>query len=247
MPNSQFHTAISSPRYLRYLHAAGNRRNALKLYRANIVLSQRMFAIIGILEIVLRNSIDRYMITMKGINWLEEAVAPGGFFEINPGCEYSYHTVREVIVKLGVNYTHDSLIANLSLGFWRYQFAPLQYTASGNTLLSIFVNQPQRVSQKDIFRLLAKVNETRNRIAHHEPICFHQNLISTTKIEKRYHTILQLLEWLGSDPKKILYGIDAVRKSIDIINSIHSPTSSAASLSAAPVYSPLPASAAFDD
>lgn len=87
MPNSAFHTAISGPRFLRYMSACGKKRRALMLYRANIDLSLKLYAVIGVLEVILRNSIDRYMITCKGPRWLEEAVAPGGILLHIPGVE----------------------------------------------------------------------------------------------------------------------------------------------------------------
>src|SRR5260221_13531250 len=82
MPNSQFYTAISEPRYLRYLTACGSRERALKLYRANILLSQQLYGVTGVFEVILRNSIDRHMIALKGNKWLEDAVAPGGYLDI---------------------------------------------------------------------------------------------------------------------------------------------------------------------
>lgn len=61
MPNSQFHTAISESRFSRYNSACGNDiRKASKLYRANLLLSQKMYAVIGVFEVILRNSIDRH-------------------------------------------------------------------------------------------------------------------------------------------------------------------------------------------
>lgn len=220
MPNSAFHTSISRPRYLRYLSACGNKRKALMLYRANIRLSLQIFAVIGVLEIILRNSIDRYMIREKGATWLEDAVAPGGYLDLHADCEKSFHSVHEAIHNLGSQYCHDSLIANLSFGFWRYQFAPKEYIASGSMLLNVFSNRPTWIRQKEIYHRLVNINQIRNRIAHHEPICFYGNSISTSKIEKKYNSILELLGWLGSDPHKILHGIDSVPKSINHIRRI---------------------------
>ena len=220
MPNSAFHTAISLPRYLRYLSACGNKRKALMLYRANIELSLKMFAVIGVFDIILRNSIDRYMIAQKGPMWLEEAVAPAGYLVLHPGCERSFHAIQESIKILGPQYCHENLIAKLSFGFWRHQFAGIEYVAANCNLINIFFNRPPLIKQKDIYKRLMRINEIRNRIAHHEPICFYGNLISTANTEDRYHIILQLLHWLGCNPSKILYGIDKVSRSIYHIKSI---------------------------
>jgi hypothetical protein len=220
MPNSQFHTAISIAKYSRYLNACGNKQQALKLYRLNLAMSQKLFSVIGVFEIILRNSIDRHMISKKGNFWLEEAVLHGGYLDTSPGCDLSYHAVQEAIHKLGIKYTHDRLIAKFTFGFWTNQFHSKEFAASGSTLLEIFVNRPFGVKRKDVYRKLMKINEIRNRIAHHEPICFEEDIISIMRTERRYMLILELLEWLGCRPKRILYGINGVQREIKKINAM---------------------------
>src|SRR5882724_11280298 len=218
MSNYQLHTAISQPRYSRYfLACADNKRKAMMLYRANLKLSRELYGVIGMFEIILRNSIDRHLTTKKGNRWLEEAAEPGGYLD-SSGCEHSFHSIQEAIQSLGILYTHDRLIAELTFGFWRYQFARKEFAASGSTLLEIFPNRPFGTRQKDVFHHLIKINEVRNRIAHYEPICFDGNVISTERILRRYNLILALFGWLGCNRNKILYGIDGVLKAINLIN-----------------------------
>jgi hypothetical protein len=217
MPNSQFHTAISTPRFQRYLQVCGNRDRALALYRANIILSQQLFGVIGVFEVVLRNSIDRHMIAQQGDEWLANAVASGGFFDISSGCEDTYHYVQEAIHRLGIQYTHDGLIAKLTFGFWTYLFSAKEFAAAGSSLLGVFPDRPFGTKQKTIFQNLIKINDLRNRIAHHEPICFEKDTISTNRTKKRYHSILDLLGWLGCNPEQILSGIDMVDHSLSAI------------------------------
>ena len=197
MPNSQFHTAISIPRFQRYLQACGNRDKALALYRANVALSQQLFGVISVFEVILRNSIDRHMIAQQGNEWLENAVAPGGYFDISPGCEITYHSIQEAIHRMGIQFTHDGLITRLTFGFWTYLFSPKEFAAAGSSLLGVFPNRPFGTKQKTIFQNLVKINDLRNRIAHHEPICFEKDTISTNQTKKRYHLILESLSWLG--------------------------------------------------
>ncbi len=223
MPNTQLYTAISTARFKRYnIACENNRRKAIKLYRANLLLSQKMYGVISVFEVILRNSIDRQMIKTKGDTWLEDAVSPGGYLEINSGCEDSFHNVHEAIEKLGVHYTHDELIAKFTLGFWTYQFAPKQFAASGSKLLDIFPKRPFNTKQKDIFKKLIKINDIRNRIANHEPICFDGNRISIDKTQRRYKYLLELLTWLGCDCKRILYGINGVSKTFTKVTIIKS-------------------------
>jgi hypothetical protein len=160
------------------------------------------------------------MIAQQGDAWLENAVDPGGYFDIGVGCEDTYHFVQEAIHKLGTKYTHDGLIAKLTFGFWTYIFAPKEFAAAGSTLLGVFPNRPFGTNQKIVFQNLIKVNELRNRIAHHEPICFESNTVSTNRTERRYKLLLELLEWLGCNPKQILSGIDGVSRPLAYINKI---------------------------
>jgi hypothetical protein len=70
------------------------------------------------------------MVSQKGGTWLEDAVGPGGYLDISPGCEDSFHSVQEAIQGLAENYTHDRLIDKLTFGFWRYQFGKKEFAAS---------------------------------------------------------------------------------------------------------------------
>lgn len=225
MPNTRFDTAISQPRFARYLYACHNNKDkALELYRGNIELSRQMYGVLGIFEIILRNSIDRHFLLLKGDEWLAQTVSDGGYFDSSPGCEDSFHYVQEAIYKLNKEYTHDRLIAKMSFGFWVYQFARHEYAAAGNTLINIFVNRPFGTPQKQIYHSLLKINDIRNRIAHHEPICFdkEKNCISTEMVRKRYALVLELLTWLGCNSYQILYEIDRVLDAIRSIETIKS-------------------------
>jgi hypothetical protein len=175
-----------------------------------------MYAVIGVFEVILRNSIDRHFSAMKGPLWLEEAVMPGGYLDKSAGCEVAFHSVQEAIHKLGSEYTHDNLITRLTFGFWAYQFSKTEFAAAGSTLLQIFPRRPHGVSQKDVFKNLIRINDTRNRIAHYEPICFDRStgLVSAIPIQRRYDLLIEMLFWLGCDPKRILFGIDGVQKVI---------------------------------
>lgn len=219
MAYNQYENWLSPARLGKYLAACSNRRGkAMLLYRANIRLSQKLYAVIGLFEVVLRNNIDRHFIGGKGPSWLEDAVADGGYLDV-PVCENAYHSVQEALFRLDKKYDHDSLIAALTLGFWTNVFGKHEYPASGNTVLSIFVNRPAGTNYKAVFKLLQKLNILRNRIAHHEPLCFDAvGAISTAMVTRRYALIKDLFHWLGCDHRLLLYGVDGVQGEIDFIN-----------------------------
>ena len=129
--------------------------------------------------------------------------------------------------KLGKNYSHDKLLAEMDLGFWRYLFAKPQFNAGGKTLLQIFPSKPSssihiQYNQSFVFHELEKINKLRNRLAHHEAICFKLGAaeIDTSFVASHYSLILNLFNWMNIDEKGLLYGIDKVNISINNINAL---------------------------
>lgn len=66
------------------------------------------------------------------------------------------------------------------------------------------------------------MNTLRNRIAHHEPVCFYLQdpVIDTTHIMTEYQKIQTLFAWMGIDSQSMLYGLDHVQKVCDKINEL---------------------------
>lgn len=208
---------MSIARMSRYLVACnGNTKKAMTLYRNNLKLSQEMFTIISCLEIAVRNAVDRHCLNNLGNDWLQNGTHTGGIFD-NRNCRLTTQNINEAINKLGSYYSHQKLVAELGFGFWRYMFAPHQYTATGRTLLHIFPSRPRssptiQYNHTYIFNQLAAINEIRNRIAHHEPICFtvRQSVINTMYVRQHYVIIIQLFQWLNIDQTALLYGLDHI-------------------------------------
>jgi|SRR5579859_781746 len=222
----EFEKLISPQRLLKYrVSCKMNGRRTLRLYRANIRMSQTFFSVLSVFEVVLRNKIDlhykvQFPSTQGSPEWLVASILPGGIFTIN-GCQNSFKKIKRAYDDLGINYTHDKLLAELSFGFWKFMFAGKQYQAGGNTLLSIFPSLPARYNQGLIYHKLDRLNAIRNRIAHHEPICFGSgNLIDTTYVRSHFQDIVDLLSYMNIDSKQLLFGIDGVLKSAAYIDTI---------------------------
>ncbi len=58
------------------------------------------------------------------------------------------------------------------------------------------------------------VNKFRNRIAHHEPICFQSGeaIIDSKYVTNNYNVIQNLFSWLNIDGAKLLFGLDHIQK-----------------------------------
>lgn len=217
MKFKDFEYTMSSFRMSRYLKACNNNsQKAMTLYRKNLKLSHGLFTIISCFEVALRNAIDRCCLTHLGQYWLYYAVCNGGIFD-NAQCIMTAKTIQEALQASRGQYTHNKLVADLGFGFWRYLFSPHQYRATGQHLLSIFVARPPGNAQIKynalyVFNRLAEINKIRNRIAHHEPICFlaRQSVKNTAYARQQYEIIVELFRWLEIDEGSLLYGLDHI-------------------------------------
>lgn len=222
MKFSEFEDIISPERMRRYLAACNSdTRKAMTLYRYNIRLSQELLAVVGCFEVALRNKINKQFISQYGDDWLRDFIMPGG-------CFFADHRVAKtkVIIEKAYNelrreglYSHPKLLSKMEFGVWKYMFSNVQYYLTGQTLLDIFHNKPcsspqQQYDNTYIFLELDYINKLRNRIAHHEPICFgtraRRATIDTFYALNRYSRILTLLHWLDIDSPSLLYGLGDV-------------------------------------
>lgn len=178
-----------------------------------------MFAVVGAFEVALRNSIDKVMSDNFGDNWLRDAILPGGIFDI-PQCRDHARIIRSAYDKLLKHncYTHTQLLSKMEFGIWKYMFSSPQFRAANRVLLRIFPNKPTstrnvQYNNTFVFNELDRVNSLRNRIAHHEPICFPTGSanVSTSYIAYIYNKIQTLFQWLGIDSGVYLYGLDHVK------------------------------------
>lgn len=207
MKFNELETHFSAARMQRYLQACnGDRDKAVSLYYLNLELSLALFAQISCFEVVLRNRIDIQLQQQMGGSWLSASVAAGGCFS-GPQFRHTSANIMDAIIKHGPNCSNDQLVSALGFGFWRYLFAPQQYAATGNCLLNVFSARPastpqQHYNARYFFNQLAAVNRLRNRIAHHEPVCFApaKPQISTAMANHHLHLLNQLMQWMNTPP-----------------------------------------------
>lgn len=229
MKYADFEMLISQERLSRYIIACnGNQQKTMLLYRQNIRLAQASFAVVSYFEIALRNKIDDILRTSLGNDWLRDAVQAGGIFD-NNGCRKTRDIIERAYLRLQSTgtYSHSKLLAEMEFGIWKYMFNAPHYRATGQVLLRVFCQRPRSSQQSQynntyFFNELDKVNMLRNRIAHHEQICFtHQSQgIDTSYIRNEYSKIQDLFLWMGIDARDFLYGLDHVSRVCDEIDSI---------------------------
>lgn len=228
---SRFEAVLSHERLKRYVDACNqDHRKAMTLYRYNLHLAQDAFSIISCFEVALRNAIDRQLTSQFGADWLRDSIQPGGIFD-GPRFRETQRIVRKAYDRLNNSgrYTHTQLLSEMEFGVWKYMFSAQQYAATGQTLLrAVFPLRPRssaafQYNNTYIFNELDKINVLRNRIAHHEPICFtyHRCGADTTHIRREYAKILTLFSWMDIDCHSLLYGLDHVLKVSDKIDALN--------------------------
>ena len=204
----------------RYVNACGgDTRKGMKLYRMNLHLAEEMFTIVSCYEVALRNAIDKIMVASNGNEWLRDAIQPGGIFD-HPKFHNTTRMMKKVYTELVSNgkYSNSKMLSAMEFGVWKYMYSGPQYLATGRQLLKAFPDKPKstptaQYNNQYIFNELDAVNRIRNRIAHHEPVCFLQDSdqISTAHLLSVYDKVMTLFSWMGIDSKSLLYGMDHVK------------------------------------
>ncbi len=229
MDFSGFQNIVSQERMQRYLLACGGDEvKTLQLYKANVQVSLNMFAIVGAFEIALRNAIDNIMTVQFGTDWLRDAILPGGIFDTIQ-CQDHARIIKSAYDKLlrHNNYTHSHLLAKMEFGIWKYMFSSPQYRATGRILLQAFPNKPTstrtvQYNNTTIYNELDHVNSLRNRLAHHEPICFPTGfaIITADYIEWIYNKIITLFSWMGINPHEYLSNVSNIDSEFNVIKEL---------------------------
>lgn len=203
---------FSQIRLSRYLNAySGDATKAIKLYKANIQLSQAFYPLISILEVALRNGIDKQISKhFSDSNWLltqrnQFANHPLLIYKDKRGTHpdhFFIEKLKQAEDKLrfrGAPLIHGKLLAELTFGFWVKFFDNSPIKILKGTQLKAFKNSPGMPVTK-VHSHLNSIVALRNRISHNEPICFDKlgNVCIVTM--QCYETdILNALGWLDND------------------------------------------------
>jgi hypothetical protein len=239
MDVTKYQLLFSQPRFNKYVYACNQDvENAIALYKYNIQASQALYPLISIMEVALRNGIDRVLISHFNDNsWLltqrhQFAYHSGMVCKDAQGNIRSDNFFAEKLKKTenklsyyGTPITHGKLLAELTFGFWVKFFDTSAIKVLRGAPLDAFANKPHKKLALVHSHLNAIVT-LRNRIAHNEPICFNNTgNICLTTIESYETNILEALGWLDTDLKewsnKINFFKPVYNRIIDIFN--HAP------------------------
>lgn len=204
---------FSKTRLKRFIMACdGDVYKGLKLYKYNIQASQALYPVLSVLEVALRNSIDRELSKYyKDDNWLltqkhDFAESPFLIYKHKNGKELTDLFFSEKLQKAerklaarGIDVTHGKLLAELTFGFWVKFFDTGPIKVLKGVPLQAFTNKPG-IKLAKIHSHLNAIVALRNRISHSEPICFNRESRLCPDTMRQYQSDIEdALYWLDSD------------------------------------------------
>ena len=88
-------------------------------------------------------------------------------------------------LELSGKYTNDRVVSSLTFGFWTHLFSRRPFALGGQSLLQVFPLRTKGLGQRAVYNELQSIKEFRNRIAHHEAICFDKTGMKNTSLATR--------------------------------------------------------------
>jgi len=166
---SELLTAERLSSYLRW--SGGNGEAAFALYEWNMTASAAVMHTTGMVEVVVRNAMDRALRVLgekRGwSSWFDAA-------SLDQRGRADIRKARERATRFGSRpEAHGKVVAELTLGFWRYLAASRYLTALWTpALYAAFPQGPadKLQLQRQVDSHLKNLLLVRNRAAHHEPI-----------------------------------------------------------------------------
>lgn len=162
---------LTVERMASYLEATSGRVDAaLELYEWNIKATGAVLGLTGMVEVIVRNAIDRqlgaYGLSRGWSDWLDDA----------PLDSRAKQDVSRSGKRVGLGrhqYPRGKIIAELTLGFWRYLVASRYLTSlwvpAVHRAFSLG-DADLRTRRRNVESALVTVCHIRNRAAHHEPL-----------------------------------------------------------------------------
>jgi len=176
----------------------GRHAEAVYLYEWNVKVSAAFLEILGYVEVLLRNAIDRqfpatYPLTSLSPGDSRVWLCDPAILTVEGG-----EKVKEAIARLHREQkqpSRDRVIASLSFGFWHALFSGTYEELWRSTLFKAFPHGTG--SRREISNLLGPILHFRNRVAHHEAIFF-------SDLERQHLRILRLASLIDPEAEEYI-------------------------------------------
>lgn len=179
---------LSQARLGKYRSECGNDlRRALDLYAWNAQVVGAFWDVLAFVEVVLRNAIDTQL-----VRFARQFGTNSWYLQLSGTLSERHNddiaAARQRAMASGRAETHDSVVAELTFGFWRLLMSGRYETTLWRPSIRLaFPNFHGR--RKEVFDALGRLNSLRNRLAHHKPIYGHD-------LNALYEEALVVVGWI---------------------------------------------------
>jgi len=171
----------------------GDLAAAFTLYEWNMSVSAALFETLGPVEVLLRNAIHDQLVVWhvrRGLSdqWYDHAgLDAQGRKDVARAKDRATRSGRDPEIP-------GKVIAELTLGFWRYLLAKRYQATLWPAMLNAFPNHHDgpRISRLAVHDDVQRLQVLRNRIAHHEPV-YRRDL------QQDFDGMLALASWISPD------------------------------------------------
>jgi hypothetical protein len=211
MDKHYYEKIFSTQRMAKYFtRYPDNEQKAIDHYHANIELSECFYPTVSMLEVALRNSLNRELTDHFGTeDWYLRIESTPGLRNL----KNEINTAKRHIINRSESITASKVVAELTLGFWvrllNAEYERILWKPLRKAFPYLEKNKRQR---NKVSGPINKIRNFRNRIFHHEPICWNLN-----EIENVHQDIIHVMGWLNKDLPNIASKSD---RSTIVINNI---------------------------
>lgn len=209
MDKHYYQKVFSTERMTKYFNRyPENDELAILHYHCNIELSESFYPTISMLEVALRNSLNRELTEHFGTeDWYLRIESEVGLRNL----KNEINTAKRHIVNRGETITASKVVAELTLGFWVRLLNAEYERVLWKSLRKAFPYLEKAKRQRHVVSApINKIRNFRNRIFHHEPICW-----NFEELEKTHDNILLVMGWLNKELPKIAESIDRAESVIE--------------------------------
>ena len=196
-----FEKVFSNKRMERYFRLYEDEKRAIDHYQSNIELAESFYPCLSVFEVTLRNALSRELETMAGReDWYSIFPTTPGLVNLN---RYITQAQKQIINRKE-NVIPPKVIAELTLGFWGSLLNSEYERLLWKHLRRAFPYMPKHLRQrKNVSAPLNSFRTFRNRVFHHESICWNLHRVSEI-----HDSLFLMLEWMNKDLPLWLNPID---------------------------------------
>ena len=195
-------SAFSQQRFNKYLaFHHGNEAKAIAHYKANLRLAESLYVSLSVFEVTLRNALSRELSNLAGKeDWTELFSTNPDMLSLAPYIDQA----KSQISKRKETITTDKIISELTFGFWVMLLNSQYERVLWKSLRKAFPNMPKAERQrKNISAPCNSLRRLRNRIFHHEAICWDLDYVTGL-----HYDLIKVLGWMNADVPDWLSTVD---------------------------------------